>query len=50
MHVPEVIIQLQNDLGRYLARTTLAVIWLVPPYVRLCKVYCRVTLFGKNVE
>ena len=39
MHAPEVVIQLQNDLGRYLARTTQVVIWLVPPFVTMCKVY-----------
>ena len=44
MHAPEVVIQLQNDLGRYLARTTLVVISLVPPYITMCKVYCHVTL------
>ena len=48
MHAPEVVIQLQNDLGRYLARTTLVVIWLVPPYVRMCKVHCRVMIFGRT--
>ena len=50
MHAPEVVIQLQNDLGRYLARTTQVVISLVPPYVTMCKVYCRVTLLWKNPE
>ena len=44
MQAQEVVIQLQNDLGRYLARTTLVVISLVPPYVTMCKVYCQVTL------
>ena len=48
MHAPEVVIQLQNDLGRYLARTTKVVISLVPPYVKMCKVYCQVT--WKNEE
>ena len=50
MHAPEVVIQLQNDLGRYLARTTWVVISLVPPYVTMCKVYCQVTLLWKNEE
>ena len=50
MHAPEVVIQLQNDLGRYLARTTKVVISLVPPYVTMCKVYCQVTFLWKNAE
>ena len=50
MHAPEVVIQLQNDLGRYLARTTLVVVSLVPPYVTMCKVYCEATLLWKNMS
>ena len=42
VHAPEVVIQLQNNLGRYLARTTKVVILLVPPNVTMCKVYRKV--------